>query len=163
MSRCVLLVSADKEGDEVVLRHLVLCTGFLHRLSESNVTLVVGEVLHYVGNTHFEDNVHTALEVKTQTDLCLKALLVGVEPKELNRVLVILLCNWILNLRSLAVIILCGSREREIEDACKCQQDGCYNYNTFVLHFFDFIFVIIVFSVYVFRFVFSPSFDVFVL
>ena len=96
---------------------------------------MVGEVLHYVGNTHFEDDVHTALEVKTETDLCLKAFLIGVQPEELHGVLVVLLCDGILYLRSLAVIILSGGREREIKDTCKRQKDGCYNYNTFVLHF----------------------------
>ena len=76
MSRSVLLVSVDEESDEIALRHLVLGTCFLHRLGEGCVCLVVGEVLNYVGNAHFEDNVHTALKVKTESDLCLKALLV---------------------------------------------------------------------------------------
>ena len=76
MSRSILLVSVDEESDEIALRHLVLGTCFLHRLGEGSVCLVVGEVLYYVGNAHFEDNVHTALKVKTESDLCLKALLV---------------------------------------------------------------------------------------
>ena len=76
MSRSVLLVSVDEKSDEIALRHLVLGTCFLHRLGEGSVCLVVGEVLDYVRNAHFEDYIHTALEVKTKSDLCLEALLV---------------------------------------------------------------------------------------
>ena len=139
-SRSVLLESVDEECDEVALRHLVLCASLFHRLYESCVYLVVGEVLEYVGNAHFEDDVHTAFEVKTETYLCFETLLIRVDAKILHGVLVVLLCDRILYLRSLAVIVFCGSREREIEDTCKRQKDGCYNYNTFVLHFFDLFF-----------------------
>ena len=145
-SRSVLLESVDEECDEVALRYFVLCASLFHRLNESCVYLVVGEVLEYIRNAHFKDDVHTALEVKTETDLCFETLLIRVDAKILHGVLVVLLCDRILYLRSLAVIVLCGSREREIEDTCKRQKDGCYNYNTFVLHFFDLFFVIIIFS-----------------
>ena len=113
----VAVESVDKQCDEVALAGFLFGLGFLHRLDESCIALVVGECLDDIGHAHFEDDIHAAFEVKTESDACLKALLVRVDAEILHRILVVLLCNGIFNLRCLAVIVLCGNREREVEDA----------------------------------------------
>ena len=88
-----------------------------------------------IAQQDYKDYVHTALKVKTQTDLSLKAVLIRIDAKILYRILVILLGTRILNLSSLTVIVACSHRERQVEDACKRQKSGGYKYNSFVLHF----------------------------
>ena len=134
MSGCVLVVSFDEQCDKIFLTCLLFSLCFLHRLNEGSVGLVVSECLDNVGHAHFKDNIHTALEVKAQSDLCLETLLIRVDSEILHRVLVVLLRYRIFQLSGLAVIIFCGKRERQIKDACKRHEDGHYNYNSFVLH-----------------------------
>ena len=117
----ILVVGIDEEGDEVFLTCLLLGTCLLHGLSESHVSLVVCQILNYVWDRNLKDDVHTALEVKSETDLSFQALLVRINTQILHRVLVVLLCNGVFNLCRLAVIVVSGSRERQIEDACKRQ------------------------------------------
>ena len=96
---------------------------------------MVCEHFDNVRNADFEDYIHTAFKVKTESDLSFQAVLVRIDAEILYRILVVLLGNRILNLGSLAVIVACCYRERQVEDACKRQKDGGYNYNSFVLHF----------------------------
>ena len=77
----------------------------LHRLEESGVFLVTGKVLNEVGNRYLEDDVHTALEVQTQTDLCLQTFLVGVDTEILHGVLVVLLGDGVLDFCGFPVVI----------------------------------------------------------
>ena len=72
---------------------------------------MVGQRFEHVGNRHFEDNVHAAFEVKSQTNLGFQAFLIRINPEILHRILVILLCNRVFELCSLAVIVACGKRE----------------------------------------------------
>ena len=76
MSGGILFVTLDKEADEVLLARFLFLLGFLHRLCESRISLVVGEHGDNIGHRHLKNNVHTTLEVKTQANLHLTALLV---------------------------------------------------------------------------------------
>ena len=73
---------------------------------------MVGQSLHDIGNTDFEDDVHTTLEVQTQADAHFTALLEGpgteVHFLVLQRVEIVLRCSFALygcNLLGLAFIV----------------------------------------------------------
>ena len=102
---------------------------------------MVGKILYNIGNRYLQDNIHTAFKVQTKTNLSFEALLIAVDSQILNRIFVILLSNRILQFCRFAVIILCGNRERQIEKAHKRQQDGCCDYDSFVLHFVSYFIV----------------------
>ena len=68
---------------------------------------MVGKNIDNVGNGNLKNNVHTAFQVKSKTDLCLQALLVRIDAQILHRVLVVLLFDWILYLSCLTVIVVC--------------------------------------------------------
>ena len=75
MARSVLLVVLDEERHEVGLAGLFFLLGLLHRLCEGGVGLVVGQNGNNVGHRHFEDNIHTALQVEAKADFHFTALL----------------------------------------------------------------------------------------
>ena len=108
MAGRILVIRVDKQRDEITLTCLLFFLSLFHRLDESLVALVVGQRLNDIGNTDFEDNVHTALQVKAETDLGLQTLLIGINTQILHRVLVVLLCDGILNLGCLTVVVVCG-------------------------------------------------------
>ena len=91
---------------------------------------MVGQHVDDVGHRNLKDNVHTAFEVETQTNLCLHALLIRVDAKVFDRVLVVLCLDgiYLLQFCYLSVVVVCGYRERQVEEACKRQQDGNTNY-----------------------------------
>ena len=128
MARGILVISIDKQRDEIALTGFLLLLGLCHRLHESRVGLVVGENLHHIGYRDFEDNVHTAFEVEAEADLGLKAFLVRVDAQILHRVLVVLLCDGVLDLCCLGIIVAGCCREAQVEDACECQEDSHANY-----------------------------------
>ena len=74
---CQSLVVLHEKGDEIALTLLGFLLGLCDSLLEVGVFLVVGQSLHDIGNTDFEDDVHTTLEVQTQTDTHFTALLEG--------------------------------------------------------------------------------------
>ena len=111
MSGSISVISVDEEADEVALCALLLGTSVSHGLDKSHVGLVVGEVLNDIRHADLEDNVHTAFQVQTETDLCLKTFLVAVDAQILHRILVILLGDGILQLGSLLVVVMRGDRE----------------------------------------------------
>ena len=137
-----LLVVLDKKGNKIALTGLGFLLGLFNGLIEVGVILVVGQCLHHIGHRHFEDDVHATLEVKTQTNSHLAALLECPDPK-INgfigeRVQVVLSGFFALdggNLLGLALVVLGNEGEAEVEDAHECKQD-CENfYESFVLHF----------------------------
>ena len=69
------LVVLDEKRDEIALTGLSLCLGLFNGLIEVGIFFVIGERLDHIGHTDFEDDVHTTLEVQTQTDTHLAALL----------------------------------------------------------------------------------------
>ena len=103
--------------------------------------LFASEVLYHVGYTHFENDIHTALEVKTETDFEFFAFLEGL-PAEVNlfvahRIEVsdaginaLSCCDFC----SLLLVVVRYKREREIEAASQEQQYGDCFYKSFVLH-----------------------------
>ena len=95
---------------------------------ESLVLFVVGQSLNNIGNRYLQNDVHTALQVKAEADLCLQTLLIRVDAQILHGVLVVLPRNGIFDLLGLAVIVAGGYRERQVEDTCERQQDGHANY-----------------------------------
>ena len=65
-----LLVETHEDIEEVIRRILCFCASFVHDLLHLRVVgVAAGQVLHNVGNRHFENDVHTAFQVETQTDL----------------------------------------------------------------------------------------------
>ena len=65
-----LLVETHEDIEEVIRRILGFCASFVHDLLHLRVVgVAAGQVLHNVGNRHFENDVHTAFQVETQTDL----------------------------------------------------------------------------------------------
>ena len=73
-ARGELVVFVDKEGDEVALA-ADLCLGSVcHCLVEGFIRLVVRQCFHYFGDGHLEDDVHTTLQVQTQSDFHLTTL-----------------------------------------------------------------------------------------
>ncbi len=129
VARSILVIGIDKQRDEITVGSFFFFGSCLsHRLCESHVGLVIGQCLDNIGHGNLKDNVHTAFQVKSETDLSLQALLVRINAQIFHRILVILLGNRILYLCRLAVVIARGSRERQIEDTCERQQDGYYNY-----------------------------------
>ena len=117
----VLLPLVEEQRDEIVLGGLLLLLGLIHRFHESNVFLVIGQRLDNVGNRDLKNNVHTALQVKTETNLRFQTLLVGIDTQILHRILIVLCGDGVVQLGGFAVVIACGSRERQVEDACKRQ------------------------------------------
>ena len=95
MAGSVLMVSVYEMGDEVASLSLFLCPGFSHGLGETYIGLVVGQGFNYVGDGNLQDDVHSTLEVQTQTNLCLQAVLIRVDAEVLHGILVILLCHGI--------------------------------------------------------------------
>ena len=128
MARCYLVVSIDEKRNEVLLAGHLFLLGLRHRLLVSSILLVVGQHVDNVGHGNFKYDIHTALQVKAEPDLCLKALLVRVDTQILDRILVILLRNRVLDLCCLTVIVACRHRERQVEDTCERQEDGYANY-----------------------------------
>ena len=121
MARCYLVVGIDEKRNEITLgRHLFLL-GHVHSFQICRVSLVIGKHINYVRDRDLKDNVHTALKVESETNLGLKTLLVRINSQILDRVEVVLSRNRVFNLRSLTVVVACGYREGQIEDACQCQ------------------------------------------
>ena len=139
MARSILVVSIDKQRDEITLTGFLFLLSLLHRLHESRIGLVVGQNLYHVGYRDFEDNIHTALEVEAEADLSLKAFLVRVDTQILHRILIVLLCYRVFDLCCLRIKVAGGCRETQVEDACERQKDGYANYDTFVLHFICYV------------------------
>ena len=71
------LIVLDKQGDEITLAVGCLCSGLLNGTAEVLVglLLVVGQRLHHIGHAYLQDDVHTALEIQSQTDAHLAAFL----------------------------------------------------------------------------------------
>ena len=67
----------DEKRDKIFLALSGLLGGLLHSLAECFVGffLVVGERLHHVGHAHFQHDIHTALQVQTESDTHLAAVL----------------------------------------------------------------------------------------
>ena len=76
-----LLVLAYKQGDEIFLAGNLLSGSLGHRLVELLVWLVVSQCLYYIGHRHFENDVHTALQVEAQSNLHFTALLQCICPE----------------------------------------------------------------------------------
>ncbi len=134
VARGILVVSVDEKGDEVALCGLQLLASLIHGTGKGDVGLVIGKILHHVGHGDLKDYIHTALKVQTQTNLSLETLLVAVDAEILHRILVILLSNGIGPLGRLTVIIACGNREAQVEEAHERQKNGCRDNDSFVLH-----------------------------
>ena len=65
-----LLVETHEDIEEVLGRMFGFSTSFVNDLLHLRVVgVAAGQVLHNVGNRHFENDVHTAFQVETQTDL----------------------------------------------------------------------------------------------
>ena len=143
MARSVLLVVLDEERHEVSLTCLFFFLCLLHRLGEGCVCLVVGENGDNVWYRHFEDYIHTALQVKSEADLHFSALLKRISAEVHffvhDRVEVFLSCLFAHRCR-LVFVVASNEREGEIEYAHQYQDKCDKLYNSFVLHF-----VIIVF------------------
>ena len=69
---------------------------------------MVSEYFNYIGYGNLEYYVHTAFEVKSETNLRFKTLLVRINTQILYRILVILLCHRVFNLCCLTVVVVCG-------------------------------------------------------
>ena len=100
MTWCCFLVSVDEERDEVALTCLFLLLCFLESLAIGYILLVVSEKVNHIGHRNFENHIHTTLKVKSESNLSLETLLIGVtvidtewQLKITDRVLVILLRN----------------------------------------------------------------------
>ena len=107
----VLVECLDEQRDEVVLAGFFLSLGFLHRLHEISVFLVIGEHVNDIGNGDLEDHVHTTLQIKAEADLCLQTVLIRVDSQVLHRVFVVLLCYGVSQFGSLLVVVARGSRK----------------------------------------------------
>ena len=121
MARCILLIILDKERNEVRLTGLFLFLCLLHGFGEGCIFLVVGKYSHHIGHRHLKDNVHTALQVESKSDLHLTALLVGVHAKEIhflvhNRVDVFPSCLFAHGSR-LVIVVTGHEGERQVEHA----------------------------------------------
>ena len=124
----VLVESFDEEIDKLTLSVLLGLAGLGYRLSESGVCLMIGECLDHIGHADLQDDVHTALQVQTETNLRLQTLLIGVSAEVLHRILVILLLLLGLQLGNLPVVVACGYWKRQVKQTCKRQEDGNRNY-----------------------------------
>ena len=107
----VLVECLDEQRDEVVLAGFFLSLGFLHRLHEISVFLVIGEHVNDIGHGDLEDHVHTTLQIKAEADLCLQTVLIRVDSQVLHRVFVVLLCYGVSQFGSLLVVVARGSRK----------------------------------------------------
>ena len=83
--------------------HLFLLCCF-QSLLISSILLVICQEINNIRYRNLEYNIHTALQVKTKTDLCFKAFLVRVEPQILYRILIILSRNRVFNRCCLTII-----------------------------------------------------------
>ena len=72
---------------------------------------MIGKVFNYIRYRNLKNYIHTALQVKSKTNLGLQAVLVRINTQVLYRILIILLSNRVFDLCSLAVIVTCGKRE----------------------------------------------------
>ena len=72
----VLPVVLHEEVDEIALSLLLFSAGFLHGFHEGGVFLVASKIFDKVRNGDLQDYVHTAFQVKSETDLCLLTLLI---------------------------------------------------------------------------------------
>ena len=72
-----LLEVFNEQGNKVTLAFSSLLSREFYCLTEGLVVflLVVGKSLDHIGNADFQDHIHTALQVKTQTDTHFAALL----------------------------------------------------------------------------------------
>ena len=144
------LVNLHEVGD-VILRRTALevGVGLLDGGDEGGVLCAVtGQSLYDILHLHLQHDVHTALEVQTQVQLLLLALLVGealeahVEHlKVLNRIQIVLLRLGLLLegersgiLHRLLLYATCLERKRELVNTCQCQQHGDEFDKTFALH-----------------------------
>ena len=96
------------------------------------------EVFHHIGHRHFENHVHTTLEVKTQANLKCFTLLVALsQPYALvaltQRVKVCFACFHAHGFSFLFVVVS-HETETQIVDADKAKQYGDYFDKSFVLH-----------------------------
>ena len=96
------------------------------------------EVFHHIGHRHFENHVHTTLEVKTQANLkCLTLLVALSQPYALvaltQRVKVCFACFHAHSF-SLLFVVVSHETETQIVDADKAKQYGDYFDKSFVLH-----------------------------
>ena len=140
------------EVSDVVLRRTALEVGvsLLDGSHEGGIlSAVTGQSLHNVLNLYLEHDVHTTLEVQTQVQLLLLALLVGEGLKAhveylqiLNRIQVMLLRLGLLLkgerggvLNRLLLYVTRLERKRELVNTCQCQQHGDEFDKTFALHF----------------------------
>ena len=120
---------------------------------------VTGQSLDNILHLHLQHDVHTALEVQTQVQLLLFALLVGEALKAhvehlqvLDRIQVVLLRLGLLLegersgiLRCLLLYATRLERKRELVNTCQCQQHGDEFDKTFALHFVNLICFYVVF------------------
>ena len=139
----ILLVVLDEQGDEVRLAGLFFLLGFLHRLHEGGILLVVGQYGYHIGYRHLEDDVHTTLQVQTETDFHLAALLEGIHSKInflVHDGIKILLSGLLAHGSRLVGVVAGDKREGQIEYADKHERYCDKLYNSFVLHF---VFIIV--------------------
>ena len=66
-----LVEFVNKKGDKVLLRLILLGDGIGQRLTECGILAVTGEVVQHVSHIELQDNIHTALEVESKSDLIL--------------------------------------------------------------------------------------------
>ena len=91
---------------------------------------MVTESLYYIGYANLEDNVHTALQVKTKTKTHLAALLqrphVQVHLLVLKRIQIVLSCLLTIygsNLCGLVLVVIYYAAETHVEEADDRKQD----------------------------------------
>ena len=146
-------IGLHEVGDIVVRRALLHgLVGLGDGLDEGRIVLAVtGESLHDILDLHLQHDVHTALEVQTQIQLLLLALLVGelaqpqvVDRQVLHRIEVVLLGLGLLvegELRGIRGRLLLYAtrleRKRELINARERQQDRDEFNKTFTLHLIE--------------------------
>ena len=69
---------------------------------------MVGEHVNNVRHADFKNNVHTTLQVQTQTNLSLQTLLIRIDAEILHGVLVVLSCDRVAQFGRLLVIVACS-------------------------------------------------------
>ena len=141
----LLLILADEDVEEVLAALLRLCLGLFDGSLDLRVVSVrSGQILDNIGHADLEDDVHTTLQVKSETDLQLFTLLVGVTEIHLflTQGVEIHLALLLAHLGSLALVVTGDEAEAEIEqaDQAKKQCDDFDKY--FVLHLVELVFLL---------------------
>ena len=140
----------DESSDEIALAALFRLFGSCDGSLESGIVLALaGQRLHNVADLNLQHDVHTALQVQTEVELLLLALLVGVglESQVVDRLILqrieIVAHHRVAHLNLIPCGILLGGllhascleRERKLEDAGQRQKHRNQFNCSFTLHF----------------------------